>query len=123
MRGGRGLAEEIAQVNEMFLAGRPLRKFDALPFLDKFGRREYTWHGLDWTARLHHGNDAHGVSLHRPRRGTTGGDCPTDANGNGQTEAFDLAFLPGNWVPYAQRLDPALRSAIITRTLRAVIPT
>ena len=27
------------------------------------------------------------------------GDCPTDVNGNGQTEAFDLAFLLGNWGP------------------------
>ena len=27
------------------------------------------------------------------------GDCPTDVNGNGQTEAFDLAFLLCNWGP------------------------
>ena len=27
------------------------------------------------------------------------GDCPTDVDGNGQTEAFDLAFLLGNWGP------------------------
>ena len=36
------------------------------------------------------------------------GDCPTDVDGNGETKAFDLAFLLGGWGPIPKDPDPAV---------------
>lgn len=36
------------------------------------------------------------------------GDCPTDVDGSGNTGAFDLAILLGNWGPIPPDADPAV---------------
>ena len=36
------------------------------------------------------------------------GNCPTDVDGAGETKAFDLAFLLGNWGELPKDADPAV---------------
>ena len=52
---------------------------------------------IQWTDKGYHGNMEYMVRHLALRKKC--GDCPTDSDGNGDTEAFDLAILLGAWGP------------------------